>query len=412
MRALAARLSRRHTLSFTLAGLCLLCCSVSLSQAAIVVEDSPLYGLTLVSALSDLTDDPATATTRWGVDAAGRLVEEFFVTPAYAQDPVPTVDPGAPLCATHFQEHTMCEQDQNGHTKKFTQCDKSTDKKQVCQFTAQPPKKTDCWGATDRTVCKAKGPDNRSGTRCPGEGGTNVCSTNSPRDFTDCKKQDVATLCYQEQTQCRPGDRNVCHTFGPANEKTKCLSGKTVATLCLKEATACTKADKNLCKTTQAGGKLTGCPSSQHVTLCDKYPKGKTSCVGNRLGDGCQYDKFSLGNGGHVPPGQDILVLVDTVDDFWGEDATANLVFGAPGPVITDVTVFDSTSAMFYVDFPTEQYQEEVLLDNGTQQIETAGLLIAWWTVPAMDWLGIALLLALLAIVATLIRRRRGRQEA
>lgn len=100
------------------------------------------------------------------------------------------------------------------------------------------------------------------------------------------------------------------------------------------------------------------------------------------------------------------------MDDFWGEDATANLVFGAPGPVITDVTVFDSTSAMFYVDFPTEQYQEEVLLDNGTQQIETAGLLIAWWTVPAMDWLGIALLLALLAIVATLIRRRRGRQEA
>lgn len=414
MRALAAGLSRQHTLFFALVGLFLLCCSVSSSQAAIVVEDSPLYRLTLVSALSDLTDDPTTATTRWGVDGAGRLVEDFFVTPAYAQEP--TVGPGAPLCATHFQENTICEQSEGDKTKKYTQCDKSTGNEQVCHFTVHAPKKTNCFGETNHTVCQPKGPDNRSGTRCPGDDpNRNECTTNSPQNFTDCKKEDVATLCFGETSKCRPGDRNICHTFGAPNEKTQCLSGKTVATLCKKEATACsqTESPKNICKvTTKAGNKLTGCPSTNHVTLCALYPPGETECEGDRLRQGCRFANVSLGPRGHVPDGEDVLVWAETAEPFWGDaDSTATLIFGTPGPVITDVTIFDSTSAVFYFDFPTEQYQQ-VWLDNGTVQMETAGLLIAWWTVPAMDWLGIAMLLALLAVAGTLIRRWRARQEA
>ncbi len=382
----------------------------SLAGAGIQVQDSPLYRSTLRTALADLRE-AASATTRWRPATVGKAVVNLaFGSPALAADP----GNRALTNQTIVGDPTRCDA-RNG----FTQCDKGSESMQACWWTVQAPRKTQCGGASDRTACK-----NSNGTRCPGDGSQNKCSTTLGNNLTDCwggpyAGSQYVTLANQEPSECGEGnEQNICATVGP-DEKTFCKDGNDgkAATLCKKEATGCTKGGVRFCSTV-GGTEKTKCSSTDQVTEC---VGSNTTCTGDKPDNNCDnrtasLDKANAPLPGYVfptsPSGSDkFLAAVVENANFFGAQ-TPTLTFVPPGPVVQDAVVYSSDKAYFHVAIPdppahsSQAYQ--VFVSNGTQQIQLPELVVNNdEVVPGAGRTALVILVMLLMVAGSLILWRR-----
>lgn len=355
------------------------------SSIALQVQDSPLYTERLAGALADLSEPSPTAAP-WVLNGVGRSVANAIVPAAFAQNPPQTV---------YGEKGTVCQY--NG--KKYTRCGRSTNRTQVCNPTVHSQRKTECNGPNDKSVCKDQG------TRCPGKGDQNQCLTNQPGQVTHCKKKDKPTLCLGEPTKCAPADENRCYTFG-VNKKTACYTGQQVPTLCKDEPTGCSSAGKNVCKTFRTSD-LTSCISSSHITMCNW---AQTNCTGDKINDGCDYYNVGLSPldpvGGH-----DVLIVAEVADTAWFfvDEPLIDILFTPAGPVMTSATMFDSTTAYYYVDFP-DTGSFGVQLINGIDPPMDAPPIAMAPPIPTLQALGLLLMIGLLlgfGLYIVIVNRRR-----
>ena len=367
----------------------LLLCIASQSLAGVDVKDSPLFKRVLDSSLQDLTS-PNHAFARWSTRELGETFANALLgSPAHAQ---------APAVTEYGEPQTLCSPD---GVHPVTHCDPNSGMGQLCTHTVHSQYHTECNGPNDKTVCKD------GGTQCPGKGESNQCSTAMSGFVTDCKDEGP-TLCYNQGTECEVGDRNRCYTEGPGDEVTRCQSGHEYATLCNKEVTACSRTGHRVCLTFESNS-YTYCVSNTHITMCTG---AITECIGDLIREGC--DEFASSSLQYpiTPRGNNILVVANTVDPFWGDPSLADLEFSPPGPTVVDFSVYDSTTVLFYVDFPVEEHYDVLLHNLIDPPLPTAGLhVMEFPSIPAVRLAGMILLIVLLTAAGIVILIRRRRQQ-
>ncbi len=386
MRKAIFKLDHVRSASALFIGLGLLFCCVSQGLAGADVKDSPLFARVLDSSLDELTL-PSNAFARWSTRELGEsFTNALLGRPAYARQQAATV---------YGEKATLCYKD---NSLPVTHCDPNSGMGQICHYTVHSQWYTQCNKPGNRTVCID------GGTQCPGDGASNQCSTAMSGIITDCEHAGP-TLCYLQGTGCEVGDRNRCYTVGPGDEVTRCQSGHEYATLCNKEVTGCSRTGHRVCLTFASNTK-TYCASGSHVTVC---LGAITECIDDLIREGCDGFASSLRQT-ITPRGNNILVVANTGDPFWGDPALADLEFNPPGPSVAYAVVYDSTETRFYIDFPVEEHYD-VLLHNGVDPpLPTTGLHVMEFTpIPTIRTAGIILLTGLLfgAGIMILLRRRR-----